>query len=361
MAAQAKLQSIIRTLDQIKRSTGDHDHAGGAPSLRRKLPKLVKADAREEFFEDIIAFLEKVPPNTGTLNLRRRADESNYFLNLVFGGVILPPKQVDASMRFVVEDEHLRSSPLVYEALLGHAAYGVNQEIRRFAWYNVSKLVAQNSPALAASTASIPRKKWGREDLKRLRHQFLKDRKMLGPRGTILESASIRSEGAGLVPELLTALGIPGARERREVALTLGELGGDFEAKLLADALCLQLDGASTDEDYQTYLASALSRIGGPDAVEGLLLAAERGSERVRLAALSGLEGLATAGAVALTEASEPVSITSEEMRDAYLNLAERLRQISNDRETPPYVCHKSKELLDTILISLKSASALAV
>ncbi|HKG15720.1 MAG TPA: hypothetical protein VKB12_20535, partial [Pyrinomonadaceae bacterium] len=110
------------------------------------------------------------------------------------------------------------------------------------------------------------------------------------------------------------------------------------------------------DEDYQVNLVSALANIGGPDAVEGLLRAAEGGSERVRLVALSGLEALATAGAVAVIEYPEPASIESDEMHEAYVGLAEQLRALVYAQGTPPYVRHKAAELLETVMLSLNSA-----
>jgi len=175
----------------------------------------------------------------------------------------------------------------------------------------------------------------------------------------MIEAAECYSDRTDLVPALLAELASPATVERSEIALTLGEIGGNDVAVRLADALRSEVDAGSLDEDYQIYLASALSNIGGSDAVDGLLRASEKGSERVRLVALSGLESLSTAGAVALTEYSEPLSIDTEDMKDAYVELARRLRALTGASDAPPYVRGRAGQLLDTILISLSHAEFL--
>jgi HEAT repeat protein len=188
-----------------------------------------------------------------------------------------------------------------------------------------------------------------------LHEEILRGRRMLGPRGTVLKAADADPRREGLVSELLKALASQTDSSRNEIAPVLGEIGGEDVAAFLADALRSELSARNVDEDYQVYLASALANIGGPDAVEQLLSAAERGSKRVRLVALSGLESLATAGSAALTEYPEPATIESPEMHEAYLRLAERLRALISASDTPSYVRYKAGELLDTILISLSS------
>jgi hypothetical protein len=232
--------------------------------------------------------------------------------------------------------------------LVNLAVHDPDFELRRLAWLHVNKPHFQNQPR--------PRSGGSDDRLRSLRKEFIRSRSTLGPRGTILDSAEVHPEGNDIITELLTALANPIDVDRKEVALTLGEIGGGEVAILLADALRVEIEGSSIDENYQVYLASALSNLGGPDAVEGLLRASEEGSERVRLAALSGLESLATAGAVALTEYPEPAIINSVEMRNVYVKLAERLSTLIAASTTPDYVSHKAEELLDTIQISLNAA-----
>lgn len=178
-------------------------------------------------------------------------------------------------------------------------------------------------------------------------------RSTLGPRGSVTGSAA-RRISIESATKLCESIAIPSVH-RNDLVLVLGEWGGDQDTVFLDGALRSEM-AAGVDDDYQVYLVSALSNIGGPDAIEVLLRAAEEGSKQVRLVALSGLESLATVGAIALTEYSEPATINSEQMREAYLDLAERLRGLTGESNTPPYVRHKASELLDTILISLNPA-----
>jgi hypothetical protein len=317
---------------------------------------------RIKFFDRISSELNNLSRSAQTddvlstaLKLQRKARKTEHILNVVINDLEIPSNDTDASIRYLVEREQLVSSPLVREALVTLAVHDPDFKVRRLAWLHIYKQNPQDLP-LSNPGGGDSHGKFGVEMLRRLRRNSIRNRSMLGPRGTILNPAEVYPEGEDVVPELLKALANPLGVERKEVALTLGEIGGGDVAIFLADALRSEIEARSVDEDYQVYLASALSNLSGPDAVEGLLRASEQGSERVRLAALSGLESLATAGTMALTEHPEPATIDSEEMRSAYLRLAERLADLISALTTPAYVRHKAEELLDTIRISLNSA-----
>ncbi|MFY9622583.1 MAG: hypothetical protein WAQ99_22390 [Pyrinomonadaceae bacterium] len=179
-------------------------------------------------------------------------------------------------------------------------------------------------------------------------------RPILGPRGSVTIGAD-RRISAHSATHILEAMALPDI-DRNNLVMVLGEWGGKEDAEALGARLSEMLPTDEVENDYQIYLASALSNLGGPDAVEGLLRAAEAGSERVRMVALSGLGSLATAGAVALTEYSEPVTIVSEEMREAYMEIAKRLAALTSAPTTPAHVRHKADELLETLQLSLNSA-----
>lgn len=356
-----KLDAIERLLKKIEVSKEAHNYAGGAVALVNQLPSWLKVwGDRTSFFTQIdcdLYELTRIVQTDAVLSrarfLRNKIFETEQLLNIVINDEDLPPIEVDCAIRYVADNERLRSSPLIHDALAALAIHCEDFEVRRSAWLQLCIQHAQNPPR--SNPDGGGHWKFGRQNLKRIRKEFIRGRKTLGSRGTITDATEVADEAEALVTDLLSALTKPVDVERKEAALTLGEIGGTEEAILLADALRSEIEEQSVDEDYQVYLASALSNIGGPDAVEGLLRAAEKGPERVCLAALSGLESLATAGSVALTEYPEPATIYSEEMRDAYIRLAERLSTLISASSTPPYVRHKARELLDTVRISLKS------
>lgn len=369
MNAATKLQDIARDLEEIDSFTQTCIRVSGAVRWVQSSSSAIESwrcrtqtipyDVNREAVraakddEDLSGF---------ALELQNEADRLRSILNLLNNNATIPPEEkaayveeVQAAIRYVVEQEQLRSSPLVYEALVQQALYGIDQDVRRLAWHHICKMVAQDRQALEAAINTPPMNRWEVKELRRLREESLSARSTLGPRGSLLTPAEPAAGMAEQTSNLLRALASPATVERNEIALTLGEFGDGEVAKFLADALRSEIDAGGADEDYQVYLASALSNIGGPDAVEGLLRAVETGAQRVRLVALSGLESLATAGAVALTEYPEPVTIESEEMRNACHNLADRLGTLIDVPNTPSYVRHKAGELLDTILISLNS------
>lgn len=357
----AKLKMIETELDHIERSAEECDHPGGAVALSGILPRSLREwDSRIQFFDHITSELISVSRATQTDEvlsttkaLHSKARKAEHMLNVVLNDLAMPPRETDASIRYVVEDEELLSNTLVQQALVKLALRGPHQ-IRRLAWFNICRRFPQPLPLAEAGSGH---ERWGGDELRSLRDELIGKRSSLGPRGTMLEASEASDGYAAKIPELLAVMASSPPEDRNEAAVTLGEIGGEDVAIFLADALQAQLErDGYDDEDYQVYLVSALSNLGGPKAIEGLLQATEKGSERVRLAALSSLEFLATAGSIALTEAPEPAVIENAKMRDAYINLTERLTRLISSGSTPPYVRYKAGELLDTLETSLEHA-----
>lgn len=359
MSEVATLESIQHSLWEIEHSKERHNYAGGAAALEHGLREELKVwPDRTMFFERISSELDNVVEIAQNTAIRERAKElyataikTEDMLNVVLHNFGVPPEETNTALRGVLEDEQLLSSPLIRGELVKLAIYGGDFDLRRLVWLRLCRHHAQSPPPANPGGEG----EFGAHELRRLRKSFIRERQTLGPRGTVTDPAEAPGGAKDIVPKLLAALANPVDVERKEAALTLGEIGGGEVAIFLADALRSEVEEGSAAEDYQMYLASALSNLGGPDAIEGLLRAAEKGSERVCLAALSGLESLATAGAVALTEYPEPVAIEGEEMKEAYLRLAKRLSDLNAAATTPDYVRLRARELLDTIQLSLNS------
>ena len=176
-------------------------------------------------------------------------------------------------------------------------------------------------------------------------------RPILGYRGSVTTAAErrISKQSANHLLEAIPAFEL----HRNNLALVLGEWGGEEEAKALIVRLETLLAEASS-VDFQVHLVSAISNIGGSDVVNALLKATETGAESVRLAALSGLENLGTAGTETLTEPPAP-AIISIDMKPSYEAMVQRLGAITREPNTPPYVIYKAGELLDSLRASLRS------
>jgi len=363
----AALQLIKEKLEKIENWREKHDSAGHArDSIDELPPPLQTWDTRVEYFDSLSSDLIDVSQTgeseevlTTALELKSKVDQSEHMLNVVVNDTQIPANESEASLRYVVDDEELIASPSIQEGLIDHALYHPDPDVRRLAWLSICKHHAQNPPLSSAGGGDF-HKKFERGKLKQLRKKFIAERAMLGPRGSVLNSAKTRADAAELATELMELLANPEGIDRSEVALTLGEIGGAEIAVSLADALRAELEENGSDEDYQAYLATALGKLGGPHAVDALLRAAKNGSETLRLSALSGLESLATGGYVTLTEYPEAATIEGAEMREAYVYLAEQLAEVLSAAEDLPYVRHKAEELLDNVQTSLESASVMA-
>lgn len=354
----AKLKMIAKSLREMEISREEHDQPGGEGALERRLPPSLKRwERRTTAFLNMSAELNNVSRNgsaavvVSATELHERAWKAEHILNVVLDDVETPISARRAAINYIGVDEDLIASPLIQEKLVHLAMHHPDPELRRTAWLHLCRHHSQ-MPLLSGSRNGDGN--FGRERMRSLFKEFISQRSPLGPRGTLLQSAEVNREHEGLVSELLGALS-RAEGDRKEIALTLSEIGGEEAALRLTDALRSEIEEHSDDEDYQVYLTSSLSNLGGSAATEELIRTLESGSGRVRLAALSGLESLATAGSIALTEYPEPATIESAEMRDAYLKLAERLHGVIGTSTVPPFVRHKADELLDTIRISLNS------
>ncbi len=193
-----------------------------------------------------------------------------------------------------------------------------------------------------------------RKVLQRTREVHLSDRPA-GPRGTVADCASVPAEKTKFVDNLVEKFRAAKGKLRAEIALSLGEMGGDTGAEVLRAAL---LDEPHEDRKFKLSVISALANLGGPLAVDTLLQVAESNPEKVGAAALSSLEFLSLGGSTALTEAPEPPKIDSPELRKAYENLTERLYQLSRSHRADEYVRHKADQLRQDILPALRGVSA---
>jgi len=365
MSVAAQLRKIGKTLETIENWREKHDNAGDAKDSIDELPPPLQTwETRVEYFETISSNLinasqadESEEIVSTVRELKSKADKSEHMLNVVVNDSQLPPYESEASVRYVVDDEELIASPSIQEGLIDRAIHHSDLNLRRLAWLSICKQLAQNPPA---TNHGGFHGKFEKRKLKELREQFISMRAVLGPRGSILNAAEIRPEAAVLATELLEVLANPEGVDRKEVALTLGEIGGPEVALMLSDALRAELEENSTDEGYQAYLATALGKLGGPDAMDSLLRAATTGSETVRLSALSSLESLATGGYVALTEYPESVTIESPEMSEAYVYLADELTEVISAAENLPYVRNKAEDLLENVRTSLEASPVMA-
>ena len=190
--------------------------------------------------------------------------------------------------------------------------------------------------------------------LRKVRNLHLSDR-LAGPRGSVAECATIPTERAKFIKDLVNKLQAAEGKLRSEIALTLGEMGGPAEAEVLRAAL---LDETYKDRKFKLSVISALANLGGPLAVDTLLQVAESNPENLGAAALSSLEFLSSGGSTALTEAPEPPKIDSPELRAAYEKFVERLYQLSRSRSADEYVRHKADQWRQDIMPALHGVSA---
>lgn len=365
MSAAFKLELIEKKLEKIENWCEKHVSADKARDSIDELPTSLHTwDTRVEYFDSISSELISVS-QTGeseevlstASKLQGKVEKSEHALNVLVNDDQIPANESEATARFVVDDKELIASALIQEGLIHWAIHHEDFDVRRSAWLSICISHAENPPATSGGGFH---RTFERNKLKELRQKFMAERAVLGPRGSVLTAADIRPEAAELATELLEVLVNPEGADRRELALTLGEIGGPDVALMLADALRAELEEHGTDEGYQSYLATALGKLGGADAVDALLRAAKNGSETVRLNALSALESLATGGYVALTEYPETVTIDSAEMREAYLDLADQLSEVISRAENLPYVRHKAEDLLDNVQTSLEMVSVTA-
>lgn len=350
-------RAIRVELDDIREVRKKYDYAGGAAQLVERLPLALKVfDTRTEVFDNMSRTLSGLsadaPDHEAITSLQVDVRDNEHFINVVQTDREIEPAELDASIRWVVERENLMSSPSIRAGLIHWAITYRDFGVRRLAWLHICRQLALSRPPSEAG-GSGSQGQFGSDELKRLRKEFMARREVLGPRGTLLTTAKIAAGAAGIIPHLLAALANPHDVDRNELVLTLGEIGGEDVATFLADSLRIEIEERGADKNYQEYLAAALARLGGPQALDALLRVAERAEDEVRLSALSAIESLATGGAIALTEYAEPAILDSDRMRDVYVELAQRLRELLSAGQIAPYVRNKVEELLENVEASL--------
>jgi hypothetical protein len=139
----------------------------------------------------------------------------------------------------------------------------------------------------------------------------------------------------------------------------VGYIGGVREAAVLIDEL-RRTQGIG-DEMYQRGLISAMAMIGGAEVVGCLLDVAERGTEGVQLAALTGVESLVSETGMALTDGPEPVAIKDEPMRLAAERCRVRLKALGERGNAPEYVRHVASEISELIERGLSQPTNLRI
>lgn len=147
-------------------------------------------------------------------------------------------------------------------------------------------------------TATGPPRQQAAEELRRL---GVWTRGSVRTRGSLQISATPRLPVADTLHELVQALADTDKDVRCQVALALGEWGGEEAALALRQVL-----QADTDAEVQLHCIAALRTIGGVTAAEGLRWAAEHGTEAVRDAAITAIEELVTGGTGDDTEGPLP-------------------------------------------------------
>jgi len=167
-----------------------------------------------------------------------------------------------------------------------------------------------------------------------------------GPRGNVAAAAQVAADKTELLEYLVNKFrqseGALGG-----IALLLGEWGGANEAQIIGERLLQSHHG---DVAFGRDLISALATIGGADAIDALLQVAEIGSDKLRSAALSGLEYLSSGGSKTLTEMPEIPSLSTPEILQAYRNLAERLDRLCRSNQVDEYTRFKTEQLLRSII-----------
>src|SRR6266850_4650503 len=146
-----RLKRIERSLEEIENWREEHDHPGGTKELIGELaPPLQVWGTRIDFFDEISSELncvgqiaESDEALLTTLELQSKSIQTEHMLNVVVNDSAIPTNEADASIRYVVDDEELVSSPLIKEGLVDRAIHYPDAEIRRLAWLHICKQLAQ--------------------------------------------------------------------------------------------------------------------------------------------------------------------------------------------------------------------------
>ena len=122
------------------------------------------------------------------------------------------------------------------------------------------------------------------------------------PRGSLERSAQNRLPSSLAERSIIAALVAARVDVRCEVALALGEWGGEQSAEALSAML-----RSDSEEEVQLHAIAALRLVGGPLATAALLEIAAHGSEDTRHSAIAAIGDLATGGPVDESEPPDPL------------------------------------------------------
>jgi len=212
----------------------------------------------------------------------------------------------------------------------------------------VDECVTSTGPARARAAANLSRLGvWRRGSIR--------------TRGSLRVPAEDRFADESMAERLALALDDTDPAARGQVALAVGEWGGENSVACLAK----QLDN-DENEDVRLFSVAALKLIGGDRSAEALATAAQRSTEAVREAALLAIEELATGGG--LTDMDFPMSLRSESWRPVSrsqvgtrgavrvrgaarftLPLVKALESVGSDLSLPAYLRRKAEEVIELL------------
>lgn len=177
------------------------------------------------------------------------------------------------------------------------------------------------------------------------------------PRGKLTRSAEQPTwwqdeQRANAVASLMS----PNDELRRQVALVLGEWGGEEEAVALAEAMTREGWRTPEGEQFALYCIAGLKNIGGDPAVGALCNALVKGTVVIQLTALNAIEDLATGGSEVFGGGAPHFDpprgryFRGEPPAPGTEAITETLEKAMNEAESPS-VRERSRELLEHVLI----------
>lgn len=186
-------------------------------------------------------------------------------------------------------------------------------------------------------------------------------RRSVRSRGSLIVAAQNRLPQRGKLPNLLKSLHSSDRAVRCQVALALGEWGGEEVATPLVNTLM-----SDHDEQVKLYCITALRTVGGPTVAAALAEVAVNSSDRIRSAALEALEELATAGGRVEESERPPAPAKAKVMRsfavlakpgtgrrarrrDAVHKVVTALERLRSDGSAPRLLRDRADDILEYV------------
>lgn len=184
-------------------------------------------------------------------------------------------------------------------------------------------------------------------------------------RGSLTRTAKRRLPQPAQLDKIIRCLKDADDRVRSQLAVALGEWGGEESATALAELL-----RAETNEAVQLYCINGLASIGGSVALRGLQHAIQHGTAAVQDAAISAIEELATGGRLDDTDNSSFTAPAAERTRgavrvrgavrtrgavtrgrepNAVKGVRVALEDVRRDRRASKYLRHRAAEVMGYI------------